>query len=220
MQPLSSRFRRLLMLVAALAVCGAGVRATQARLDRLKAQHELVNTHVAEKMTPRMALTVGALGAFRGLIADILFLRMEAEKQRGNYFELMQLGELIIQLQPDMPEAISFIGWNMAYNISVTFTAHEDRWRWVNRGIEVIRDEALKYSDDPDVYHQLAWIYQHKVGQILDDANRYYNGQADDPRARRPRRVRLAAIGGRARQRGRPAHDARPPAAGPRAAAA
>ena len=28
--------------------------------------------------------------------------------------------------------------------------------------------------NDPDVYHELAWIYQHKLGNVLDDAQRYY----------------------------------------------
>ncbi len=172
------RLTKLLILALVCGCCLVGVSLTQHRLDVIKEDKQLVNTLADERMTPRMAITVGALGAFRGIIADLLFLRMNAEKEKGNYFELMQLGELIVQLQPDMPGAITFIAWNMAYNVSVTFTAHEDRWRWVQRGIEMIRDEALKYNpDDPEVHHQLAWIYQHKVGQILDDANRYYKGQ-------------------------------------------
>jgi hypothetical protein len=66
----------------------------------------------------------------------------------------------------------------MAYNISVTFQDPQDRWRWVQRGIELIRDEGLNYNaNDPVLYQQLGWIYQHKMGNTLDDAQRYYKFQ-------------------------------------------
>jgi len=60
----------------------------------------------------------------------------------------------------------------------VTCSSPEDRWRWVRRGIELIRDEALNYNPgDPVLYKELGWIYQHKVGNIMDDANLYYKNQ-------------------------------------------
>ena len=174
----TSRLGQAVALLLLFGVCVFGVSRVQVKLDQIKVEQELVNTKAAERMTPAMAVTLGALGAFRGILADLLFLRMNAEKEKGNYFEIVQLGDLIIQLEPDMPEAICFIAWNMAYNISVTFNRHEDRWRWVQEGIRVVRDVGLVYNpDSPEVYHQIAWIYQHKVGQILDDANRYYKGQ-------------------------------------------
>ena len=39
----------------------------------------------------------------------------------------------------------------------------------------VLRDRALLYNpDDPLIYRELAWFFQHKMGQNLDDANNYY----------------------------------------------
>ncbi len=167
-----------LALIAAFAVCVVGISVVQRELDELKQEHELVVQGNATNLTPTMAFTTGALGAFRGLIADVLFLRMEYLKEQEKYFEINELGHLIVQLQPDMPQAIAFIAWNMAYNISVKFTSPRDRWRWVQRGIEVIRDHAVEQNiRDPLVYHQLSWLYQHKVGHMLDDANKYYKGQ-------------------------------------------
>src|SRR5574344_316846 len=66
----------------------------------------------------------------------------------------------------------------MAYNISVTCSSFEDRWRWVNEGIKLLRDQAIEYNpEDPILYKELAWFYQHKMGNILDDANLYYKNQ-------------------------------------------
>jgi hypothetical protein len=66
----------------------------------------------------------------------------------------------------------------MAYNISVKFPKAEDRWRWVQRGIELLRDEGLKYNpNDVLITRELAWTFQNKMGVNLDDANIYYKQQ-------------------------------------------
>ena len=42
-------------------------------------------------------------------------------------------------------------------------------------GIELLRDEGLKFNpDEPLIYRELAWLYQHKLGANLDDANMLY----------------------------------------------
>src|SRR6202012_2292343 len=64
---------------------------------------------------------------------------------------------------------------NMAYNISVKFQDPRDRWRWVERGIELLRDEGLRYNPhDVLIHRELGWFFQHKMGQNLDDAHHLY----------------------------------------------
>src|ERR1035438_3124685 len=66
----------------------------------------------------------------------------------------------------------------MAYNISVKFKDFPDRWRWVERGIELLRDDGLRYNPNSLlIYRELGWIFQHKMGQNLDDGNMFYEGQ-------------------------------------------
>jgi len=68
--------------------------------------------------------------------------------------------------------------WNMAYNISVKFKDYPDRWRWVQRGIELLRDEGLKYNpNELLIYRELAWFFQHKMGANLDDCHMFYKRQ-------------------------------------------
>jgi hypothetical protein len=63
----------------------------------------------------------------------------------------------------------------MAYNISIKFNDPRDRWQWVKRGIELLRDEGLKYNPDETLlYRELAWFFQHKIGADLDDAHMYF----------------------------------------------
>lgn len=170
--------RLLLSVVAvacALAVFMVVTSFVQGQMNHLRASHELTETTPLENAPPIVAFTTVALGGFRGLLADYLWLRQNRIQEEGNYFEMVQLGSWIIKLQPRFTGAAAFLGWNMAYNISVTFNDYEDRWRWVQRGIELIRDEALVYNPaDPLLFKELSWIYLHKLGQDMDDANRYY----------------------------------------------
>ncbi|MBT5610785.1 MAG: hypothetical protein HN742_05200 [Lentisphaerae bacterium] len=144
-------------------------------MNDIRVSEQLTDTEPLKNAPPIVAFTTVALGGFRGLVADWLWLRSTRMQERGNYFELVQLASWIVKLQPRFTGAHAFLAWNMSYNISVTFSSFEDRWRWVRRGIELIRDEALVYNPgDPKLFRELGWIYQHKLGKDLDDANRHY----------------------------------------------
>ncbi len=173
--------RQRLMSIAAsvlFCLCIVAVSAVQDRMMQVRLDEQLIDTVPLSEAPPLVAFTTIALGGFRGIIADVLFLRSEAMKEREQYFEMVQLASWIVKLQPRFTGAIAFLSWNMAYNVSVTFSAHEDRWRWVQRGIELARDEGLRYNpNDPVLYQELGWIYQHKLGNILDDAHNYYKVQ-------------------------------------------
>src|ERR1041384_1732544 len=71
-----------------------------------------------------------------------------------------------------------FQAWNMAYNISVKFSDYADRWRWVQRGITLLRDDGLRFNPNETlIYRELAWFFQHKLGANLDDGNMYFKQQ-------------------------------------------
>ena len=149
----------------------------QTRLDDSIRKNKLIDEQFVEGAPPLVAFTTVALGGFRGIIADFLWFRAMALQDEGKYFEMVQLASWIMKLQPKSTATAAYLGWNMAYNISVTYSLPEDRWRWVNKGIELYH-EALQYNpNDPVLYKELGWIYQHKLGNILDDAQRYYKWQ-------------------------------------------
>jgi hypothetical protein len=51
----------------------------------------------------------------------------------------------------------------------------------VQRGIELLRDEGLRYNPGETLlYRELAWFYQHKIGQNLDDAHLLYKKELAD----------------------------------------
>jgi tetratricopeptide (TPR) repeat protein len=127
---------------------------------------------------PFVDFTTVALGGFRGIMADILWLRASFLQDEGKYFELVQLADWITKLEPRFAQVWSYHAWNMGYNVSIMMPDPSDRWRWVNSGIQLLRDEALVYNpDDPFLYFQLAWFFQFKIGQPTDVFHLYYKKQ-------------------------------------------
>ncbi len=176
-----SKFRTIVMYFVLVMVTLAllfGINRVERRLDEQVAEHNLRFTGQIKNAPPVVVFTTVALGSFRGLVADLLWLRAGALQEKGNYFEMVQLARWITDLQPTFSGATAYLAWNMAYNISVTCSSYADRWRWVNEGIKLIRDQAIEYNpEDPILYKELAWIFQHKLGNIMDDANLYYKNR-------------------------------------------
>jgi len=132
-------------------------------------------TEPLENSPPGITFATTALGAFRNLIIDVLWMRATKMMEAGDYFELAQLYRLIGDLQPHFAEIWAHNAWNMAYNISVNFPTPEERWIWVQKGIELLRDVGIPLNTrSADLYKELAWTYLHKIGQNSDDAHRYY----------------------------------------------
>lgn len=129
---------------------------------------------------PSLAFVTVAMGAFRGIIVDILWMRADDLKQKGQFFDAKQLAEWITLLQPRFPQVWDFQAWNMAYNISVAIpnTQPAERWRWVRNGYELLRDKAIPLNPHSLIlYRQLSWIFIHKISDISDDCNVYYKTQ-------------------------------------------
>ena len=137
----------------------------------------VTNTSLDDTAPPSLAFATVAMGAFRGLIVDILWMRADKLKEEGKFFDAKQLAEWITTLQPRFAAVWDFHAWNMAYNISVAIpnTQPEERWRWVRNGYELLRDRGIELNPKSILlYRSLAWIFQHKIGGISDDAHRYY----------------------------------------------
>ncbi len=169
---------RLVQLVALAAAAGLlGLAAT--RMPAINAQRVVLNVRGAESALeaapPEYAFAVQVLGAFRGLITDIAFVRAEMYKEQGRYYDAMQLASWICQLQPHFPSVWEFASWNMAWNISVTTFTPEERWNWVYNGVKLLRDRGIPLNPRAvNLYKQLAWTFNNKMGETTDDHHYAY----------------------------------------------
>lgn len=169
--------KRILLLLLALVLLAGGSRVQRA-LNTDREELGLTRVQPLENAPPVLAFTTVALGGFRGLISNILWIRANDLQDNDKFFEMAQLADWITELEPHFVQVWLVQAWNMAYNISVKFTDYSDRWRWVKRGIELLRDQGLRYNPNETlIYRELAWFFQHKMGQTLDDANMVYKQQ-------------------------------------------
>ena len=166
-------YKAALVTVAVVLLGGASF--TQKRLNQKREILGLTRTDPLDNAPPVLAFTTVALGGFRGLIANALWIRAVDLQEQDKYFEMVQLADWITKLQPHFTTVWVHLAWNMSYNISIKFNDPKDRWPWVLRGIELLRDEGLRYNPgEPLLYRELAWHFQHKMGANLDDAHNYY----------------------------------------------
>ncbi|MFM9996749.1 MAG: hypothetical protein ACKVU4_13230 [Phycisphaerales bacterium] len=150
------------------AVVGMAVTASAGR-------NKLAYTERAEDSDPPQVSLGIAMGAFRGLFVNWLWMRANALKEAGRYHEAIDLASAITKLQPRFAHVWVFHAWNMAYNISVATNTPSERWQWVQAGIRLLRDEGIPANPDDLLLHrELAYIYIHKIQGWMDDANWYY----------------------------------------------
>ena len=171
---MSSKTKKILLVLLSLALL-VGVFQVQESMNRDRDLLGLTRVQPLENAPPVLAFTTVALGGFRGLISNILWIRATDLQDEDKYFEMAQLADWITKLEPHFVQVWLVQAWNMAYNISVKFKDFSDRWRWVDRGLELLRDDGLRFNPNETlIYRELAWFFQHKMGANMDDANMYY----------------------------------------------
>jgi hypothetical protein len=149
-------------------------------INSQRQQMKLIANEPLENAPPSLAFATVAMGAFRGLLVDILWMRADKLKDEGEFFDAKQVADWITTLQPRFASVWEFHAWNMAYNISVAIpaTQPEERWRWVKNGYELLRDKGIPLNPKSiSLYFEMARIFQHKIGSVSDDAHKYYKLQ-------------------------------------------
>jgi hypothetical protein len=161
-------------LVAAAALAAAAAQSFALRADRLAAASP-AEALAAANAPPLVRFASVALGGFRGVIADALWFRADRLQDERRFVELVQLADWITALDPANEEAWVFHAWNMAYNVSFLLQRPEDRWRWVEQGVSLLRDRGVPLNpDSAEIRRNLGWFFQHKIGMEGDAAGPFY----------------------------------------------
>jgi len=146
-------------------------------VHRQRTKYDLGSTPV-KGVSPELAAATQALGAFRGIMLDLVWIRLQSLKRQGRFFEMVQLSEWACKLAPHFPRIWQFHAWNLAFNVSVEVRYLPDRWSWVKSGIEILRDQAIQMNPrEPELYDELASLYLIKVAGRKDDAHQFYKAR-------------------------------------------
>lgn len=168
-----------IIAVVLMAAClgGAGVAAHAVQKARTELQL-VVPSIDSESMPPHVAVVTAALGTFRGLAVDVLWARADHLQYQGEYFEAQTLAQWITTLQPRFQKVWAFQAFNLAYNISVATQISTERWSWVSKAIELLRQRGIPLNPKaPQLQMELAWIFHNKIGGTNDKDHWYYKAR-------------------------------------------
>jgi hypothetical protein len=172
---------RLVITIAGVFVAAflGGAAAVTGIVQKQRDELDLVvKMEGVEGIPPHVAVVTAALGTFRGLAVDVLWARADHLQQEGQFYEAQTLSEWITTLQPRFQKVWGFQAWNMAWNIAAATQVPAERWGWVRRGIELLRTRGIPLNPNaPNLYFDLAWIFQNKIGRVGDTQHWYYKAR-------------------------------------------
>src|SRR5689334_20020814 len=124
---MNRRLKKVISLVLTVVLL-VGATVMQRALNRDREALGLTRVTPLENAPPVLAFTTVALGGFRGLIANALWIRATELQEEDKFFEMAQLADWITKLEPHFVQVWTVQAWNMSYNISVKFKDFDDRW--------------------------------------------------------------------------------------------
>ena len=152
--------RYLLIAVAALALAGM----VQRHVEQRRVEENLTWTEPENKAP--LEISFLALGGFRGLLVDILWVRAIRLQDSAKYYELKLLGELIQELQPSFPHIHAFLAWNMSYNIARRASSPQDQWYWIRSGLVMLEKGLERNKRNYLLWFELGLQYADRLGDL------------------------------------------------------
>ena len=136
-------------------------------------QHHVEERRIESKLTwtsndSKDSLEVGfmALGGFRGLLADVLWFKAQAQQDAAHYYELKLLCDLIQKLQPTFTQVHAFQAYNMSYNLAPHAENCEDKWYWIRSGIATLEKGLERTRQNYSLWFDLGYQYFDRLNNI------------------------------------------------------
>jgi hypothetical protein len=121
---------------------------------------------------PELAVTgvtgviVGAiLGGFREVAASMLWMKTDSlwDKGEGTQVEALWTMRLTTLLDPHWLEPWRITGWHLAYNMFVETDKPEEKAKFLQMGVDSLKEGVSWNPDRYDLYFELGWTYFDKV---------------------------------------------------------
>ena len=140
-------------------------------LARMRAQHQLSQATLGQIDPASETIKLATLG-MRGIAANILWEKANYYKKTEDWTNLSATLEQIVKLQPNFISVWRFQAWNLSYNVSAEFDDYRDRYYWVIRGINFLKEGEAYNRDEPRILWDLGWFISQKIGR--SDERKYF----------------------------------------------
>jgi len=117
---------------------------------------------------------IAALGGFRTVAADLLWLRAERAWDGGSWWAIVPLLDTVTQLDPHFILAWKVYGWHCAYNLNVESETLVDKRYWLQRGLNVLEKAVEANPDRWEMYFELGWTYYDRAHEPYRASEWFY----------------------------------------------
>jgi len=192
MNPRRSFFRKIAYLVAIALLlvplfwlsqpATSGSKGTQGspggQLAQLRGAYGLSEAKLGEIDPASETIKLATLG-MRGVAVNLLWEKANRYKKKKDWTNLSATLQQIAKLEPHFIAVWRHQAWNLSYNVSAEFDDYRERYRWVIKGIDFLK-EGIRYNDrEPRLLWDLGWFIAQKIGRA-DEAKQFRRLFKDD----------------------------------------
>jgi hypothetical protein len=134
------------------------------KLAQLRTNYKLSQVNLGEVDPASETIKLATLG-LRGVAVNLLWEKANYYKKTEDWTNLTATLEQLAKLQPNFITFWKFQAWNLTYNVSVEFDDYHDRYYYVRRGIEFLKEGERYNVDHPQLLKDLGWFIGQKIGR-------------------------------------------------------
>ena len=132
-------------------------------LAKLRTKFGLSQANLGEVDPTSETIRLATLG-LKNVAVTLLWDRANHYKKVEDWTNLSAVLEQMTKLQPNFYSVWDFQAHNLSYNISVEFDDYHDRYAWVMKGIEFLRQGISYNQREPRLLGRMGWFIGHKIG--------------------------------------------------------
>ena len=161
-------------------------------LAQLRAKAGLSQADLGEIDPTSETMRLATLG-LKNIAVTLLWDRANYYKKVEDWTNLSAVLEQMTKLQPNFYSVWDFQAHNLSYNISVEFDDYHDRYAWVMKGIEFLRQGIFFNTREPRLLGRMGWFIGQKIGRADEKVQYRRLFKADDDFHERDRPGRTLA---------------------------
>ena len=141
------------------------------KLAQLRTEFGLSQANLGEVDPTSETIRLATLG-LKNVAVTLLWDRANHYKKVEDWTNLSAALEQMTKLQPNFYSVWDFQAHNLSYNISVEFDDYHDRYAWVRKGIEFLRQGSGFNQREPRLLGRMGWFIGQKIGRA-DEKQQY-----------------------------------------------
>lgn len=127
-------------------------------------EHPLSQASLGDIDPASETMKLATLG-LRGVAVNMLWEKANYYKKTEDWTNLTATLEQLAKLQPNFITFWKFQAWNLTYNVSVEFDDFRDRYAFVRRGIQFLKEGEKYNRENPNLLSDLGWFIGQKIGR-------------------------------------------------------